>query len=63
MFSKYVILSNKRLKEVIVCTSYTLHTSNQYLEKEVKIFLDEMLNNKEKEITMAENYVGKTEWI
>ncbi len=50
MFSKYVILSNKRLKEVIVCTSYTLHTSNQYLEKEVKIFLDEMLNNKEKEI-------------
>lgn len=35
---------------IIVCTSYTLHTSNQYLEKEVKIFLDEMLNNKEKEI-------------
>ena len=32
---------------IIICTWYTFHTSNQYLEKEVKIFLDEMLKNKE----------------
>lgn len=36
---------------VSICIWYTILTSNQHLEKEVNMFLEEMLKNKEKEGT------------